>query len=170
MRKQYLKREPQASPLGPEPSRTPVPEPSPAPETTDDARVDETAEDHTPIVSTTHPTPAPEDVKEEDPDENVEGSNSNTSDSVTNNISLPVNAKSQKESLERDSQPQGESQDWLDLPMLTKLDSIHLLTEWQFQNPQRFRTIMKDDDEVALWVCARISLPQSWEIIFVFTL
>jgi hypothetical protein len=36
--------------------------------------------------------------------------------------------------------------------MLVKLDSIHLLMEWQFQNPQRLRTIMKNDDETALWV------------------
>jgi hypothetical protein len=45
-----------------------------------------------------------------------------------------------------------ESKDWLDLPMLTKLDSMHLLAEWQFQNPTRLRTIMKDDDEGAQWV------------------
>jgi hypothetical protein len=45
-----------------------------------------------------------------------------------------------------------ESKDWLDLPMLTKLDSMHLVTEWQFQNPTRLRTIMKDDDEGAQWV------------------
>lgn len=47
---------------------------------------------------------------------------------------------------------QPERKDWLDLPMLTKLDSMHLLTEWQFQNPTRFRTLMKSDDEDASWV------------------
>lgn len=50
------------------------------------------------------------------------------------------------------SQEQGELKDWLELPMLTKLDSLHLLSEWQFQNPNRIRTIMKDDDETAQWV------------------
>jgi hypothetical protein len=45
-----------------------------------------------------------------------------------------------------------ESKDWLSLPMLTKLDSVHLLTEWQFHNVNRLRTIMKDDDETAEWV------------------
>jgi len=46
---------------------------------------------------------------------------------------------------------QEESKDWLTLPMLTKLDSLHLLTEWQFHNVNRLRTIMKDDDETAQW-------------------
>ena len=42
--------------------------------------------------------------------------------------------------------------DWLHLPMLSKLDSMHALIEWQFQNPARLRNIMKSDDESALWV------------------
>jgi hypothetical protein len=42
--------------------------------------------------------------------------------------------------------------DWFDLPMLSKLESMHDLAEWQFQNPMRLRTIMKTDDEAALWV------------------
>jgi hypothetical protein len=37
--------------------------------------------------------------------------------------------------------------------MLAKLDSMHLLTEWQFQNPTRLRSLMKTDDEDATWVC-----------------
>jgi hypothetical protein len=41
---------------------------------------------------------------------------------------------------------------WCELPMLVKLDSMYLLTEWQFQNPLRLRSIMKDDDETACWV------------------
>ena len=45
-----------------------------------------------------------------------------------------------------------ESKDWLELPMLDKLDSMHLLTEWQFQNPYRLRQLMKDDDDMANWV------------------
>jgi len=48
-------------------------------------------------------------------------------------------------------EPHEESKDWLTLPMLTKLDSLHLLTEWQFHNVNRLRTIMKDDDETAQW-------------------
>ena len=44
-----------------------------------------------------------------------------------------------------------ESKDWLTLPMLTKLDTLHILTEWQFHNVNRIRTIMKCDDETAQW-------------------
>lgn len=47
-----------------------------------------------------------------------------------------------------------ESKDWLELPMLEKLDSLHLLIEWQFQNPYRLRQLMKDDDDGANWVCS----------------
>ena len=41
---------------------------------------------------------------------------------------------------------------WLQLPMLSKLESMHTLIEWQFQHPTRLRNIMKSDDELALWV------------------
>ncbi|KAJ7052485.1 hypothetical protein C8F01DRAFT_1065667 [Mycena amicta] len=44
-----------------------------------------------------------------------------------------------------------ETKNWLDLPMLTKLDSMHQVAEWQFQNPTRLRTLMKSDDEDATW-------------------
>lgn len=44
------------------------------------------------------------------------------------------------------------SVDWFDLPMLAKLESLHLVTEWQFQNPTRLRTLMRSDDELATWV------------------
>jgi hypothetical protein len=52
--------------------------------------------------------------------------------------------------------PQEETRDWMELPMLDKLDSLHLLTEWQFQNVARFRQTMKSDDENASWVCTRL--------------
>ena len=51
--------------------------------------------------------------------------------------------------------------DWLRLPMLQKLDSMHLLTEWQFQHPMRLRTLMKNDDENASWVSRWINNIQS---------
>lgn len=43
--------------------------------------------------------------------------------------------------------------DWLELSMLAKLESLHTLAEWQFQNPHRVRQQMKFDDEEATWVC-----------------
>lgn len=61
-----------------------------------------------------------------------------------------------------------ESKNWLDLPMLEKLDSMHLVTEWQFHNPLRVRTLMKDDDEGASWVsfAARKSLRHLISLVF----
>ncbi|KAJ7194258.1 hypothetical protein C8J57DRAFT_1108823 [Mycena rebaudengoi] len=53
--------------------------------------------------------------------------------------------------VKEEEQPQQETKDWLDLPMLTKLDSLYLLTEWQCQNPTRLRSLMKTDYEVATW-------------------
>lgn len=52
---------------------------------------------------------------------------------------------------EQEQEPQ-ESKDWLSLSMMEKLDSLHLLTEWQFQSPNRVRTLMKSDDDQASWV------------------
>lgn len=47
---------------------------------------------------------------------------------------------------------QPKSINWFDLPMLTKLESMHTIAEWQFHNPTRLRTIMRSDDESATWV------------------
>ncbi|PFH53210.1 hypothetical protein AMATHDRAFT_1625 [Amanita thiersii Skay4041] len=43
------------------------------------------------------------------------------------------------------------SRDWFELPVLEKMDSMHLLTEWHFHHPMRLRSIMKSDDETASW-------------------
>lgn len=42
--------------------------------------------------------------------------------------------------------------DWVDLAMLEKLESMHTIIEWHFQNPLRIRSIMRSDDENASWV------------------
>lgn len=42
--------------------------------------------------------------------------------------------------------------DWVDLTMLEKLESLHTVIEWHFQNPTRLRHAMRSDDENALWV------------------
>lgn len=55
-------------------------------------------------------------------------------------------------SKDTDLYPQQKYIDWFDLPMLVKLDSMHTVAEFQFQNPTRLRTIMKSDDEFATWV------------------
>lgn len=52
----------------------------------------------------------------------------------------------------QDSEQLQQQIDWLDLPTVKKLESLHTLMEWQFHNPNRLRTQMKDDDENAEWV------------------
>lgn len=47
---------------------------------------------------------------------------------------------------------QQETRDWADLSMLEKLESIHMVMEWHFQNPLRLRGIMRSDDDAASWV------------------
>ncbi|KAJ6603991.1 hypothetical protein B0H10DRAFT_1957566 [Mycena sp. CBHHK59/15] len=47
---------------------------------------------------------------------------------------------------QQENAPLEEPKDWLGLPMLTKLDSIHLMTKWHFQNPKRLRSLKSDDE------------------------
>jgi hypothetical protein len=54
--------------------------------------------------------------------------------------------------IDNDLHLQQKSTDWFDLPMLAKLESMHTVAEWHFQNPTKLRTIMKSDDEFATWV------------------
>jgi hypothetical protein len=156
LRKQYIKRDPEANPLGPEPSWPPAPESSPAPEASEEVKAEYTRDDEgdTPMVSTTHPTPAPEEIKEGHVEEDTEGTSveATTSQPAKDEVDTPAPIEPLAGSSNGSPPPQEESKNWLDLPMLVKLDSMHLLTEWQFQNSQRLRTIMKNDDETALWV------------------
>lgn len=107
------------------------------------------------MISTTHPTPAPEEAKGEGDamESKAEGVNEEaTEDHSDAAASIKETTEEPVQPIKEESPPKEESKDWLDLPMLVKLDSMHLLTEWQFQNPIRLRTIMKSDDETATWV------------------
>jgi hypothetical protein len=64
---------------------------------------------------------------------------------------------------EEDFKPAEPLPDWLDLPMLTKLESLHTLAEWQFQNTTRLRSTMRNDDEDASWVRLFSSI---WALLF----
>lgn len=153
LRKQYFKRDPRENPLGPEPPRSPAAESSPAPEASEKIKIEDNHADEgdTPMVSTTHPTPAPEETTEEQKEQhNAERASMETAASppAKDETGTPASLAD----AENSPPPQEESKNWLELPMLAKLDSLLLLTEWQCQNPQRLRTIMKSDDENALWV------------------
>lgn len=73
------------------------------------------------------------------------------------NTGLDVNGASEENPHAADSpipfdEPKEQSHDWRDLPMLAKLESMHTVAEWHFQNPTRLRMTMKSDDEYAQWV------------------
>lgn len=85
--------------------------------------------------------------------ENIpESRDTNTADDAQDSSAQPPTDIKEEEVMGQPPIEAEESKDWLELPMLEKLNSMHLLTEWQFQNPHRLRQIMKSDDEYASWV------------------
>ena len=127
LRKQYNKRDPQANPLGPEPKRN-------APNHDNIQPVGREAAFQ--VVDTPTLTPC-------SPPHNGHSDDQNVKLALQHQILDENNSdKSEKDT----------SIDWLHLSMLTKLESMHTLIEWQFQHPMRLRNIMKSDDELALWV------------------
>ncbi|KAH9958538.1 hypothetical protein BC827DRAFT_1261223 [Russula dissimulans] len=145
LRKQYRKRDPDLNPIGPE---FVVQLPTPAP---DSPAGPDDQEPKAESVSTPGPSSNPLhqlDSGETDDGEFKQGRSGEPSIE-------PKLDEMETESMSVEgpplTQPEEESKDWLTLPMLMKLDSLHLLTEWQFHNVNRLRTIMKDDDETAQW-------------------
>ncbi|KAF7375079.1 Phd finger domain-containing protein [Mycena sanguinolenta] len=139
LRKQHKRRDPTSNPIGPEPP----------------------TEGHGPrfryeSVSVDEPTPAPVDdatlepgegtTAEAEADDGLGAAASSDSRANTEEKATPAPDLNLQEEEEKQ-----ETKDWLELPMLAKLDSMHLLTEWQFQNPTRLRTLMKSDDDDATW-------------------
>ena len=151
LRKQYLRRDPEANPLGtepPAPSRKQSREPTTFSEIPTDlepvAKEDESTP-QTPLPNSTENAEAPSQAAEgtETPQKKVEDEDEAVIDDAVK-MENGVDAQT--------IPPPDEPKDWFELPLLTKLDTLHLLTEWQFQNPHRLRTIMKDDGDAAQWV------------------
>ncbi|KAG7089650.1 hypothetical protein E1B28_011312 [Marasmius oreades] len=153
LRRQYNRRDPSANHIGLEP-----------PKTTVHSRYASVIEEE----ATPDPTPEFEPKIEEISNENgldvSAGDNGSSVISREESLglgSVPTKMKEEDQSVEEQeilqtAEPpieecQSETKDWNTLPMLEKLESMHLLTEWQFQNPLRLRTIMKSDDETAEW-------------------
>ncbi|KAF9048495.1 hypothetical protein BJ165DRAFT_1023939 [Panaeolus papilionaceus] len=138
LRKQYFKRDPASNPIGPEPPRPDQHEP----ERHDDSlkHEEEPDADHKEVEE-----------KQEEDQGSTQGDDAEYP-SEKDSTSLHNATRASSVAASHHQGPDGgESLDWTKLPMLSKLDSIHSLIEWQFQNPTRLRQIMKDDDEVALW-------------------
>ena len=146
MRKQYKKRDPDLNPIGPEPVvelSTPAPD-SPADDDDGEHRAESVS------IPRTSSDPFHGDASQADAlmddDHLVERDIPRHSSNDLNLDEMKVESTYTSQ-----AEPREESKDWFTLPMLTKLDSLHLLTEWQFHNVNRFRSIMKDDDETAQW-------------------
>lgn len=139
LRRQYYRRDPQSNPIGSEPlsasvkvEDVSVPPPPAVLQTEDLANKQETQ---------------PEVEQQPEPSRSVTPFDDGQASHVADLTSLGGNGEPLSDAGEA-----VESKDWLDLPMLSKLDSLHHLIEWQFHNPIRLRTAMKDDDETAKWV------------------
>jgi hypothetical protein len=173
LRKQYRKRDPGANPIGPEPR-----EDTPEPEDHEDQKQDvamadatenEMIKNETENENNAGPSNESETLAQLEPESTRASTiERGVSESEVDSKGLSVQPSGLDtragtvDGTEREDtqglldQPQNgdqeESKDWLELPMLTKLDSMHLLTEWQFQNPTRLRTLMRADDDTATWV------------------
>ena len=157
MRKQYLRRDPEANPLGvepPAPSRKDSREPTAFSEPLPD--FDDTLKQGESLPQT--PLPDPEDREDSkaevsSPAAATDGAEQDSKEEKEANES---SVKKEDAMVGENMSPQDEPKDWFHLPLLTKLDSLHLLTEWQFQNPHRLRQFMKDDGDAAQWVCISV--------------
>ncbi|KAH9902514.1 hypothetical protein C8Q73DRAFT_633744 [Cubamyces lactineus] len=150
LRRQYLRRAPDLNPIGPEP-KVPSRESSLAPS--------EPAEEESKLDADADikPTDGAENANAEQTDrkEVPGGGPEHTGESSSTKLEpyedSKVPSKANSEQPRFKTEEQQESKDWLELPMLAKLDSLQLLTDWQFHNPYRVRQIMKDDDDAANW-------------------
>ncbi|KAF5392324.1 hypothetical protein D9757_001368 [Collybiopsis confluens] len=139
LRRQHNKRNPKLNPIGPEPfkemddSRYIYQAISPEPESIQNQNDGAAATDGPGQLAST----------EQDETSKLKYEDSSL-DPATRQQSLANDPSS-------DDSSQQESKDWLSLSMLEKLDSLFLLTEWQFQSPHRVRTLMKTDDDQASW-------------------
>lgn len=138
LRKQYNKRDPQANPIGPDPKD--IVKETEELESPESEAVGISLE--IPVVPKDEGSPSREFSAELT---SLYPTDPSRQSSVARHPPLPVTTHGEEPQL-------APSIDWFDLPMLSKLESMHNLAEWQFQNPMRLRTIMKTDDEAALWV------------------
>lgn len=136
LRRQYLKRDPLSNPLGPEPPKVRKTESrEQSPENTGG----EDAQGHSDELPSELPDnqPSLEAQSQAEP--------SRTVSEISRATTQEVDGDEKKDS---ETHP---TVDWFDLPVLAKLESMHLVTEWQFQNPTRLRMLMKSDDDLATW-------------------
>ncbi|KAI0636158.1 hypothetical protein C8Q77DRAFT_1277460 [Trametes polyzona] len=150
LRKQYLRRAPELNPIGPEP-KAPSRESSVAPSHYEEEDTKDNAPTHTKPEQTEDVSSVEAKGEQEVPESSqvaAKVENPEPKAEPDEDSKVPPNDASEEQPKAEEVE---ESKDWLDLPMLAKLDSLHLLTDWQFQHPSKVRQLMKDDDEYANW-------------------
>ncbi|KAI6042453.1 hypothetical protein EDC04DRAFT_2658182 [Pisolithus marmoratus] len=133
LRKQYLRRNPDANPIGPM-----------------ELRRSHAAESSRASTIAPHTNGSSETLACEGPQQHPPLDGTPPDFSESRGTPEPVKAEDE-ESVTDQPRHGGKQINWLELPMLTKLESLHTLVEWQFQNPLRLRSQMKDDDDDANW-------------------
>ncbi|KAF9473752.1 hypothetical protein BDN70DRAFT_915558 [Pholiota conissans] len=152
LRKQYVKRDTQANPLGVEPKDSKYVKD----EEDEIAPIDQELIDSTSVTnddmnvddapSTSAEASASSKLLLEDPSAQKTEIQSRQPSIAGKRASSEANISPQDDDTEQEKPV-----DWFVLPLLTKLETLHTLAEWQFQNPTRLRTIMRTDDEMASW-------------------
>ncbi|TDL14421.1 hypothetical protein BD410DRAFT_797206 [Rickenella mellea] len=141
LRKQYLRRDPEANPIGWELQaiNTQSPKVSSEPEASESGAQSAVGDDKGQLDSSIHATTV-----------EVLGESSNTEKSVKEEPqSNGVDDETLADHEDRGAIPP--QKDWVELSMLEKLESLHTLMEWHFQTPTRLRSMMRSDDEQATW-------------------
>ncbi|KAF4614064.1 hypothetical protein D9613_007673 [Agrocybe pediades] len=138
LRKQYNKRDPKANPIGPEP----VP-PSKRVSKEED---DQGSRDH--LAEGLQEFGLEDNAEETDAKTGVSGS---VEPAASTSPGPDTSSRASQVPTPMEVQEEEKTRNWFDLPVREKLESMHTLVEWQFQNPTRLRTIMKSDDEFASW-------------------
>ncbi|KAL5526019.1 hypothetical protein ACEPAG_7357 [Sanghuangporus baumii] len=152
LRRQYLRRDPTANPIGVEPptvrnSRAATVETEIKSEGRDSALPD----DATSLDNHRREEPTDEHSGNDDGERGAIGTPQDTeaSDERTASSLRANSVKKEDEDVSQNSQ--NAVKDWANLSMLEKLESIHTIIEWHFQSPSRLRSIMHSDDETASW-------------------
>ncbi|KAI0353807.1 hypothetical protein OH77DRAFT_1427123 [Trametes cingulata] len=150
LRRQYLRRAPELNPIGPEPKVLSRESSAALSEADREDAKEDVATESKPSTLENAPSEGKHsgDEAEKSQFEPKGEASTKSGPEPQGDGEVPAGSKG-KERLKMEEAE--ESKDWLDLPMLAKLDSLHLLTDWQFHNPHRVRQIMKDDDEAANW-------------------
>ncbi|KAH8831589.1 hypothetical protein DL96DRAFT_1778640 [Flagelloscypha sp. PMI_526] len=158
LRRQYFKRNPSLNPIGPEPpSESPYSSRNATPEPTDPKDGSVKPEDSR-NCSEQPPATEMDNTSLRDTSEQP------TEDHSTSPEQPAANDPSKQEPIHANSAPKHEdeemeveeSKDWFDLDMPAKLDSLHLLTEWQFHNATKLRQMMHAGDGELDWRIAPI--------------